>query len=97
VLIVLALGWILYIGIKESATANSIMVWIKVAVIVIFILAGISYIDYGQLASLPAGQHGQGRRIRRQRTVARHGDHLLFVCRLRRCIDHRARDAQSAA
>jgi APA family basic amino acid/polyamine antiporter len=45
VLIVLALGWILYIGIKESATANSIMVWIKVAVIVIFILAGISYID----------------------------------------------------
>jgi APA family basic amino acid/polyamine antiporter len=45
VLIVLALGWILYIGIKESATANSIMVWIKVAVIVVFILAGISYID----------------------------------------------------
>ena len=45
VLIVLALGWILYIGIKESATANSIMVWIKVAVIVIFILAGIRYID----------------------------------------------------
>ena len=45
VLIVLALGWILYIGIKESATANSIMVWIKVGVIVIFILAGISYID----------------------------------------------------
>jgi APA family basic amino acid/polyamine antiporter len=45
VLIVLALGWILYIGIKESATANSIMVWIKVAVIVVFIMAGISYID----------------------------------------------------
>jgi basic amino acid/polyamine antiporter, APA family len=45
VLIVLALGWILYIGIKESATANSIMVWIKVAVIVVFILAGISYVD----------------------------------------------------
>src|SRR6185295_8290573 len=35
VLIVLALGWILYIGIKESAAANSIMVWIKVGVIVI--------------------------------------------------------------
>jgi basic amino acid/polyamine antiporter, APA family len=45
VLITLALGWVLYIGIKESATANSIMVWIKVAVIVIFILAGISYVD----------------------------------------------------
>ena len=45
VLIVLALGWVLYIGIKESATANNIMVWIKVAVIVVFVLAGVSYID----------------------------------------------------
>jgi len=45
VLIVLLLGWILYIGIKESATVNSIMVWIKVAVIVVFILAGLSYVD----------------------------------------------------
>ena len=45
VLVTLALGWVLYIGIKESATANNIMVWMKVAVIVIFILAGISYVD----------------------------------------------------
>jgi basic amino acid/polyamine antiporter, APA family len=45
VLITLALGWVLYIGIKESATANNIMVWMKVAVIVIFIVAGISYVD----------------------------------------------------
>ena len=45
VLIVLALGWILYIGIKESATVNNIMVWIKVAVIVIFIMAGLSFVD----------------------------------------------------
>ncbi|HKU14431.1 MAG TPA: amino acid permease [Steroidobacteraceae bacterium] len=45
VLVVLALGWILYIGVKESARANNIMVWIKVAVIVIFIFAGINFID----------------------------------------------------
>jgi APA family basic amino acid/polyamine antiporter len=45
VLIVLALGWVLYIGVKESATANSIMVWIKVAVIVVFVCAGVSFID----------------------------------------------------
>ena len=45
VLVTLGLGWVLYIGIKESATANNIMVWMKVAVIVIFILAGISYVD----------------------------------------------------
>jgi basic amino acid/polyamine antiporter, APA family len=45
VLVVLALGWILYIGVKQSAAANNVMVWIKVAVIVVFILAGISFID----------------------------------------------------
>jgi APA family basic amino acid/polyamine antiporter len=45
VLVVLALGSILYIGIKESAAANNIMVWIKVAVIVIFVFAGMSYVD----------------------------------------------------
>jgi basic amino acid/polyamine antiporter, APA family len=45
VLVTLALGWVLYIGIKESATANNIMVWMKVAVIVVFIIAGISYVD----------------------------------------------------
>lgn len=45
VVIVLLLGWILYIGVKESATANSIMVWIKVAVIVVFIFAGMSFVD----------------------------------------------------
>src|SRR5687768_11182978 len=45
VLVVLALGSILYIGIKESAAANNIMVWIKVAVIVVFVLAGMSYVD----------------------------------------------------
>jgi APA family basic amino acid/polyamine antiporter len=45
VLVVVALGWVCYVGVKESATLNSVMVWIKVAVIVVFILAGISYID----------------------------------------------------
>jgi basic amino acid/polyamine antiporter, APA family len=44
-LVVLVLGWILYVGVRESSTANSIMVWTKVAVIVIFIVAGLSYID----------------------------------------------------
>ncbi len=45
VLIVFALGWVCYVGVKESATLNNAMVFIKVAVIVIFILAGISLID----------------------------------------------------
>lgn len=45
VLVVLALGWVCYVGVKESATLNNAMVFIKVAVIVVFILAGISLID----------------------------------------------------
>ncbi|HMN46053.1 MAG TPA: amino acid permease [Povalibacter sp.] len=45
VLVVLALGYVCYVGVKESATLNNAMVFIKVGVIVVFILAGISYID----------------------------------------------------
>lgn len=44
-LVILVLGWILYIGVQESSTANTIMVLIKVAVIVVFIFAGLSYVD----------------------------------------------------
>jgi APA family basic amino acid/polyamine antiporter len=45
VLIILGLGWVCYVGVRESSTANSIMVVIKVLVIVIFVLAGTSFID----------------------------------------------------
>lgn len=45
VVIVAALGWVCYVGVKESATLNNVMVLIKVAVIVIFVVAGISFID----------------------------------------------------
>lgn len=45
VLVVVALGWICYVGVRESSTANTIMVIVKVAVIVVFIIAGFSFID----------------------------------------------------
>jgi basic amino acid/polyamine antiporter, APA family len=45
VLVVLALGWVCYVGVKESATLNNFMVFIKVGIIVVFILAGISFVD----------------------------------------------------
>ncbi|WP_414703782.1 amino acid permease [Povalibacter sp.] len=45
VLVVLALGWVCYVGVKESARLNNFMVFIKVGIIVVFILAGISFID----------------------------------------------------
>ncbi len=45
VLIVGVLTWLCYVGIKQSAAANNVMVIIKVAIIVIFIVVGIAFID----------------------------------------------------
>jgi APA family basic amino acid/polyamine antiporter len=45
VLVTLALGWICYVGVRESANVNNAMVITKVAVIVLFIIAGISFVD----------------------------------------------------
>jgi APA family basic amino acid/polyamine antiporter len=45
VLIVAALTWVCYRGIRESAAMNNIMVVIKVAIIVLFIVAGVSFVD----------------------------------------------------
>ncbi len=45
VLIIALTTAILYIGIGESAGANTVMVCVKVAVIVIFIIAGVAYVN----------------------------------------------------
>jgi APA family basic amino acid/polyamine antiporter len=45
VLIVAVLAWVCYRGIRESASMNNVMVVIKVAIIVLFIVAGISFVD----------------------------------------------------
>lgn len=45
VLIILALGWVCYVGVRESSTANTIMVVIKVAVIIVFVMAGLAFVD----------------------------------------------------
>jgi APA family basic amino acid/polyamine antiporter len=45
VLIVAAMSAVCYVGMRESAGANTFMVSLKVAIIVIFIVAGIKYID----------------------------------------------------
>ncbi|MFZ0500530.1 MAG: amino acid permease [Steroidobacteraceae bacterium] len=47
VLIVAAIATLCYVGIRESAGANTIIVACKIAVIVLFILAGVSYIHPG--------------------------------------------------
>jgi APA family basic amino acid/polyamine antiporter len=45
VLIVALMSWICYIGIKKSSGANSFMVYLKVAVIVVFVFAGMRFVD----------------------------------------------------
>src|SRR5439155_17597700 len=45
ILIVAVISIVCYIGIKQSAVFNSVIVAIKVTVIVLFILFGVSYID----------------------------------------------------
>jgi APA family basic amino acid/polyamine antiporter len=45
VAIVLALTWVCYIGIRESAGANTVMVLLKIALIVIVIVAGWRYVN----------------------------------------------------
>lgn len=45
VAIVIALTWLCYIGIRQSARLNNLMVVIKVAIIVLFIVVGIAFID----------------------------------------------------
>jgi APA family basic amino acid/polyamine antiporter len=43
-LIVLAVTWILVVGIRESANVNSAIVIVKVAVVVVFIIAGVGFV-----------------------------------------------------
>jgi len=46
ILIVMLITWILYVGIRESSKINNIIVIIKVSVIVLFIVLGMSHIDF---------------------------------------------------
>ena len=46
ILITMGISWVLYIGIRESARINNLIVIIKVAVILLFVLLGISHVDF---------------------------------------------------
>jgi APA family basic amino acid/polyamine antiporter len=45
VLVIAALSAVCYYGVRLSAHANSVMVYLKVVIIVVFVLAGLSFID----------------------------------------------------
>ena len=46
IIMTLIITWILYIGIRESARINNIIVGVKIAVILLFIFLGIRHIDF---------------------------------------------------
>ncbi len=59
VIITLLITWILYIGIKESAKINNIIVAIKIAVILLFIFLGIRHVSLANLhPMMPFGWKG---------------------------------------
>jgi len=45
VLIIAAMSWVCYIGVSHTARANAVMVTLKVAIIVVFMIAGLKYVD----------------------------------------------------
>lgn len=62
VLIILALGYFCYVGVRESATANNVMVIVKVGVIVLFIIAGMAFVDTANWIPYvpePTGREGE--------------------------------------
>jgi APA family basic amino acid/polyamine antiporter len=59
VLLTLALTWILFVGIKESARFNNIIVGVKIVVILLFIFLGIQHVSLAHLKPLmPFGWKG---------------------------------------
>jgi len=59
VLITLLITWILYIGIRESARINNIIVLVKIAVILLFIFLGVRHISLANLTPMmPFGWKG---------------------------------------
>jgi len=59
VVITLLITWILYIGIRESARINNIIVLVKIAVILLFIFLGVRHINLSNLKPfLPYGWKG---------------------------------------
>ncbi|NPV83401.1 MAG: amino acid permease [Candidatus Aminicenantes bacterium] len=59
ILITLLITWILYLGIRESSITNNIIVVLKITVIVLFIVLGISHVNFSNLTPFaPFGWKG---------------------------------------
>ena len=87
--IVMAITWLLYIGVKESTRANNVMVVVKLLVLGLFVVLGAMHIDpanYMPFAPNGWTRHSPGR-----------GDRVLRLHRLRRDFDGGRGDEESAA
>ena len=88
-LIVLGITWLLYIGVRETARANNVIVVVKLLVLGLFIVLGATHIDmanYKPFAPNGLPRHLPGR-----------GDRLLRLHRLRRDLDGGGGDEEPAA
>jgi APA family basic amino acid/polyamine antiporter len=62
IIITLFITWVLYVGIKESAKMNNVIVLVKIVVILLFVVLGVSHINFANLKPfLPYGIGGVGR------------------------------------
>ena len=74
--IVLFTSWVLFHGIKESATLNNVIVFVKVFIILAFIAIGWGVIDSANWIANPAAT-GLARLVPLQSMVNRHGSEYL--------------------
>lgn len=75
-LIALAMSWVLFRGIKESAKLNNIIVFVKVFIILAFIAVGWGVIDTANWIANPAAS-GLGKLIPPEAMSLRHGSEYL--------------------
>ncbi len=84
------MSWICYIGIKKSSSINSFMVYLKVGVIVIFVLAGMHYVDTSNWHPYIPENTGEKGHYGWSGIMTGAAPHPVLVYRLRHRIDHRA-------
>ena len=95
--IVAAIATICYIGIKQSASFNSVIVAIKVTVVVLFIVFGVSYINTANWHPFIPPRPGSTGAFGWSGIMARLGRHLLRLHRLRRHLHGGPGDQEPAA
>ena len=84
-LIIAVLSGVCYIGMRETAGANTFMVSLKVAIIVPLHRRGHRFHRSFELAPLYSGQHPGVRPFRLERRATRRGHHLFLLRRLVCC------------